>query len=280
MLAKIHAIIFLALLFVNGVRSQDENIGVNDKAGRYVDRGDAKIYYEVYGKGRPVLLLHGGLYGYIDEYKHYISALSRDYLVIAIATRGHGRSELGSKPLSYRLFADDAVSVLRNEGKDSAMVIGFSDGAITAYVLAAEYPTVTQKIVAIGGGLSLSAYHTVGMQWLRSFSPEKFQKSNAQFVEERKKIMPQPEKWNEFLEKLKGAWLEPVWVSPDKAKNITCPVLTIGGDKDDYMKIDAFVHAHQSIKHSRLAIIPNAGHVQSMENPLVLNQIIRPFLAE
>ena len=130
--------------------------GLNDKAGHHINCGDAKIYYEVYGQGPPALLLHGGLYGYIDEYEAYIKKLSHNYTVIAMATRGHGRSEVGTKPYSYRLFADDAALLLKAVGKQPAVVIGFSDGAITAMTLAAEYPELVEKAVVVGGGLGAS----------------------------------------------------------------------------------------------------------------------------
>lgn len=65
------------------------------EAGHYVQAGDARLYYEVYGKGEPIVLLHGGIMGYIDEMAGFIEKLKPDYQVIAMATRGHGKSEIG-----------------------------------------------------------------------------------------------------------------------------------------------------------------------------------------
>ena len=265
-------------ILTHRLNAQNEMYGTNDQAGHYLDVGDAKIYYEVYGEGRPIVLLHGGLYGYINEYEDYIPKLSRHFEVIAIASRGHGRSEIGTKPISYQVLADDAIAVLNRESKESAIVIGFSDGAITAYVLAANYPSIIRKVVAIGGGLALSGYSSEGMAWLNDFTPENFEKHNAKFIAGRKKIMPQPERWNEFLEKMKTAWTEPVWVSPEKARDIQCPVLTIGGDRDDFMTTEQFVQTYRMIPNSQLAIIPNSGHVKSMTNPFVVEDIILPFV--
>ena len=222
--------------------------------------------------------MHGGLYGYIDEYDKYIPRLSQHFKVIAIALRGHGRSGIGTQPISYALFADDAVAVLKNETKDSAIVIGFSDGAITAYVLAAKFPSHIRKVVAIGGGLSLSGYRPEGLTWLNKFTPENFEKRNSKFIDERKKLMPQPERWNEFLEMMKAVWTKPVWVSPEEAKNIRCPVLTIGGDRDDFLTTEQFVQTYKAIPNSQLAIIPNAGHTKSMTEPWVFEYIILPFV--
>src|SRR5690606_28337000 len=92
----------------------------NQKTEKYFDVGDAKIYYEVYGKGTPILLLHGGLYGSIAEFNTLIPELQRNYKVIAISTRGHGKSEIGKKKFSYRLFAEDALAILKNENEEKA----------------------------------------------------------------------------------------------------------------------------------------------------------------
>ena len=88
-------------MLTHKTNAQDTQYGTNDKAGHYLNVGDAKIYYEVYGEGIPVVLLHGGDHGYIDEFKKYIPVLSKQFKVIAIATRGYGKSEIGTKPFSY-----------------------------------------------------------------------------------------------------------------------------------------------------------------------------------
>jgi len=87
--------------------------GNNPTAGHYYNVGDADLYYELYGQGKPVVLLHGGLFGYIDEYEFLIPKLAQTHQVIAIGTRGHGKSAIGNKPFSYRQLADDAYQVIR-----------------------------------------------------------------------------------------------------------------------------------------------------------------------
>ena len=90
--------------------------------------------------------------------------------------------------------------------------------------------------------------------------------------------MPQPDRFNEFLVKMKIVWSEPIWVSSEKARNIKCPVLTIGGDRDDFLTTEQFVKTYKAIPNSQLAIIPNSGHVESMTNPYVFQYIILPFV--
>ena len=88
----------LSFCLTAAVYGQSLPYGNNPQAGHYLDVGDAKIYYEVYGSGKPVVLLHGGVYGYIDEFEPFIKRLSETRQVICIATRGHGKSEAMTGP--------------------------------------------------------------------------------------------------------------------------------------------------------------------------------------
>lgn len=119
--------------------ANETQYGNNPKAGHYVYVGDAKIYYEVYGKGQPLLMLHGGILGATYDFAQLIDSLSKCYQVIAVSTRGHGKSELGSTPFSYKQRANDALAVIKAVTKDSAIVFGFSDGGYTGYELASMY---------------------------------------------------------------------------------------------------------------------------------------------
>ena len=86
----------------SSTQSQAIPYGNNPQAGHYFNVGDAKLYYEVYGKGKPIVMLHGGVYGYISEFEPFINRLSESYQVICIATRGHGKSEIGKEPFTYK----------------------------------------------------------------------------------------------------------------------------------------------------------------------------------
>lgn len=83
----------------------------NPKAVHYVNAGDAKIYYEVYGKERPIVILHGRIFGSTYEMHQFIDSLSNKYQVIAVSTRGHGKSELGAQPITYEQKANDVMAV-------------------------------------------------------------------------------------------------------------------------------------------------------------------------
>jgi pimeloyl-ACP methyl ester carboxylesterase len=123
----------MVMLFCSSAMAQTIEYGNNRGTGNYLKMKDStRIYYEVYGSGKPLVLLHGGLYGDISEYGKLIPALAKQFMVIAIGTRGHAKSEIGRKPYTYHMMAEDAYAIIRYVTKDSILLLGFSDGAVQA----------------------------------------------------------------------------------------------------------------------------------------------------
>ena len=258
--------IYAAMLISTRVQAQDKAeaiaYGANPAAGHYLSVDDAKIYYETYGSGgTPLVLLHGGLYGYIEEFGELIGELSKHRRVIAIATRGHGRSELGTKPFSYALFADDAFAVIRHEAGEKVDVLGFSDGAVTAYTLAAAHPDLIRQLVAIGGPRKFADWSPKAQAEFKSAKPGDVERDSPQFVADRKKLMPQSERWLDFLERLNAMWSGPVYVTDEQIRSIKVPTLIVAGDHDPYNQIANVIELFQLLPNGELAVIPGCGHV-------------------
>ena len=236
--------------------------GANPAAGHYLRVDDANIYYETYGSGgTPLVLLHGGLYGYIDEFGDLIGELSQHRRVIAIATRGHGKSDIGTKPFSYALFANDAYAVIRHETAEKVDVLGFSDGAVTSYTLASAHPELIRRLVAIGGPRKFTDWPLNAQTELKNSKPTDVERDSPQFVIDRKKLMSQPERWLEFNEKLMALWAGPVYVTDEQIRSIKVPTLIIMGDHDQYNQIPKMVELYQLLPRGELAVIPGCGHV-------------------
>lgn len=252
--------------------------GSNEQAGKYADVGGTKIYYETYGKGTPVVLLHGSVYGYIDEYSSFIPELEQNFKVIAIALRGHGKSEIGKEDFSYKLLAEDVMTILKQEAADSAYVIGFSAGAITGYYLAANYPKSIKKLVTLAGALDSYHYRPEAVKELKNLNINTLKKRDPSFIAARQKLMPQPERFGEMINRFKKAWFSGNFIAPAQPNQIQCPVLIIGGDRDFYFPVTSFVSDYKQIKQSQLAIIPQADHVDMIRKPFILTDLILPFL--
>lgn len=233
--------------------------GNNPEAGHYVQTKDAKIYYEVYGKGQPVVLLHGGLFGSTIEMTDFIEKLKTNYQVIAISTRGHGKSELGTEPITLEQRAKDALSVINAVTKDSVIVIGFSDGGYSAYQLAAMYPAAVKKMVVMGAGEIRPG--------LREF---KFTATQAMAMDQaywnqQLKLMPEPNRLEDLFTQVANCYNN-VTVSQSLLSTIKCPVLVMAGDQDAGNPVERVVSAARYIPNSQISIIPNTGHGCFLEN--------------
>ncbi len=257
--------VFVVLLLYCCAHAQGKPVipyGNNAEAGHFLRVGEANIYYETYGSGgTPLVLLHGGLYGYIEEFGELIDVLSKDRRVIAIATRGHGKSDIGTKPFSYALFAEDAYAVIRHETSGKVDVLGFSDGAVTSYTLASAHPELVRRLVAMGGPRRFTDWTPGAQTDFKNTKPTDVERDSPQFVADRKKLMPQPERWVEFNEKLAAMWAGPVYVSDEQIQSIKSSTLIVAGDHDPYNQIPRFVELFQLLPKGELAIIPGCGHV-------------------
>lgn len=133
-------------------KSLKTNYGKN-KNGKYIDIGDAKIYYETYGKGEPLLLLHGNN-GSISDFYQQIPALAKHFKVIAIDTRGQGRStDFTTSDYSYELFANDLHKVIQQLDLKNVNILGWSDGGNTGLMFSLKHPELVNKLITIGANI-------------------------------------------------------------------------------------------------------------------------------
>lgn len=247
--------------------------GNNPKAGKYVQAGDAKIYYEVYGTGEPIVVLHGGLLGSTYEMHQFIDSLSQRFQVIAISTRGHGKSELGTEPLSIEQKAGDILAVIDAETSKPVSILGFSDGGFGGYMFASLYPERVKKLVAIGAG-----EQTLKLRKMEFNTVELFQLDSG-FMEQQLALMPEPDRLMELGNRI-ADFYNSISISKDLFEKIQCPVLVLAGEKDQNAALATVINAYRMIPNSQLGIIPNAGHGVFLENfPAVWYSLI-PFLED
>ena len=280
-MSRSHYLFFIYLVFPFLANAQTNEIpyGHNAATGHYQTMSDGtKIYYEIYGHGKPLVLLHGDLYGDISEYGKLIPVLQKSFKVIAIETRGHGKSWIGKHSFSYQLFADDATSIIHKEAADSAVIIGFSGGAVTGMLVTLQHPELVRKLVYIGGNQSAATEHPAEIKNLQSFSGDTVAKWDPNFVKERKALMPEPDRWNDFVEQMKHVWMTRGKVTDQQLKSIGCPVLIVGGDRDEHNPVSQFTSAYSSIKHADLAIIPGSDHIVLYREPELMERIIVEFV--
>ncbi|UCE19390.1 MAG: alpha/beta hydrolase [Gemmatimonadota bacterium] len=251
-------ITFISLvIFSQNLFGQPIPYGYNEEAGGYFDVGNnTKLYYEIYGEGDPLLILHGGVFGYIDEFEYLIPKLVEKYQVICLATRGHVKSDIGNEPYTYEQRATDAYKLIQNLKLENVTVVGFSDGGFTAYKLAAIYPDIIEKIVVMGAGDDPPKDEP----GTSSYSADSLMKNYGDYFKKRVENMPEPDRWNESLNMLNDLYNNS-FVSHETFKKIKCPVLVMSGDGDEFSSPEECLAAHRYLPDSQLSIIPGCGHV-------------------
>jgi pimeloyl-ACP methyl ester carboxylesterase len=200
---------------------------------------------------------------------------SQNYQVICIATRGHGKSDIGHTPNSFQQRADDVYKVVRSITKDSVTVLGFSDGGHVALKLSALHPEWVKKVIDIGAGDlpklpagEIRFEHYVGKKLMEEY---------PDFFKSRLALMPEPDRWQECLD-MQNEMYDKDFVSTESFEKIKCPALIMGGDNDRYNPIESFVKCKTAIANAQLSIIPGCGHVVFFCNFPAVWAGIEPFL--
>ena len=151
MYTTINKTIFIILLTVNILLQMNSNAQqpLTPASSGYAPVNGAKVYYEVYGAGDPIVLLHGAYMTINSNWNELIPILSKTRKVIALELDGHGHTPLSQRPYSYQTLASDVAAVLKYLKIDSADILGFSYGGTVAYQFAIEHPAMTKKLIII-----------------------------------------------------------------------------------------------------------------------------------
>jgi len=261
--------------FLQGEPSSSKAIqyGNNAIAGNYANAGDARIYYEIYGKGKPFVVLHGGGYGSIYEMHQLIDSLSKNYQVIAISTRGHGKSEIGKDPVTYEQRANDVMSVINKVTKDKVNILGFSDGAYTSYKIASMYPERVEKVIAIGAGEQVPGLRKLILDIKEASNYDKL------YYDQQLALMSQPNRLQEYWTNM-ASFYNTMIASKELFATIKCPVLVVAGEGDMNAPLATIFAAYQMMPNSQLSIIPKAPHPVFLVNFAAVWASMGPFLKE
>ncbi|MCC6280172.1 MAG: alpha/beta hydrolase [Saprospiraceae bacterium] len=237
--------------------------GNNTQKGHYFATGGIKLYYEIYGKGEPLLLIHGNG-GTIRDWRFQIPYFSKYYKVIAVDSRSQGKSVDTSGVLHYTQMADDFAALLTHLKIDSAYVVGWSDGGINGLLLAIRHPEKVKKMAITGANL-------------RPDSTAVNQDGAAMITAEisRLRALQQDAPTKNTIKLLHMMEVEPNIPLTDLHK-ISCPVLVMGGDFD-VIKPAHTLEIFQHIPKAHLWILPGAGHGTPHRFKTDFNQNIRHF---
>ena len=231
--------------------------GNNPKAGHYAAINGINLYYETYGKGKPLIMLHGNG-GSIDAFKYQIPFFEKYYNVIAIDSRMQGKSGGQSDTLSYDMMAADFAGLLDYLKIDSANVLGWSDGGIDGLILAMKFPKKVSKLAISGANIvpdSTAMYPADLEQMKRTVLTSTSEKDRTL----NRMMIYQPQ------------------IPYSDLRKILCPVLVMAGDKD-LIKPEHTLKIFQSLPSASLCIFPDAYHHVCQQYPKLFNETILTFL--
>jgi pimeloyl-ACP methyl ester carboxylesterase len=242
-----------------------------DMEGR-VEHDGAQIYYRTFGKGGPVILLHGGLANG-DYWGNQVPALTdAGYEAVLIDSRGHGRSTRDARPFTYELMESDIVAVMDRLGIGKAAVVGWSDGAIIALVMALKDPDRLTGVFAFAANMDPS-----GVKPDTDSNPT-FARFTARSAQDYARLSPTPADFAAFHAAIEHMWdTEPNYTAADLAR-IRIPVAIVDGDHDEAIKREHIDYLARAIPGAGLIILPEASHFAMLQQPAEFNRAMLDFL--
>ncbi|MEC5145035.1 alpha/beta hydrolase [Chitinophaga sp. 212800010-3] len=252
----------------------------------YAPVNGTKVYYEVYGEGRPIVLLHGAFMTINSNWGELIPELSKTRKVIAIELQGHGHTPFSERKLSHATLASDVEGVMDYLKIDSADVAGYSFGGAIAYKFAIQSPKRLRKLVIISATYKNTGWLPAVGNAFKAMKPELFANSPMQVAYDA--VAPDKTKWTKFLEQMIAYAKEPFNFGDANISKISAPVLIISGDNDGLDKIEliktyqllggAVAAGLEPMPASQLAIVPSQGHVTLMMQTATILGYLDGFL--
>ncbi|MCS3496496.1 pimeloyl-ACP methyl ester carboxylesterase [Bradyrhizobium japonicum] len=229
-----------------------------------------KVWYATFGRGEPVLLLHGGLAN-ANYWGHQVRALQRHYQVIVMDSRGHGRSSRNQEPYGYDLMASDVVALLDHLKIRKAAIVGWSDGAIIGLDIAMKHPERVSKLFAFAANSDPSGVADIA-------SNDVFNAYIARAGEEYKRLSPTPTEYKSFVAEITKMWeSQPKWTASDLA-TIKVPTWIVDGDHDEAIKRENTEFMAANIPGAGLLIQPEVSHFSFLQDPEQFSDDVLHFL--
>jgi len=231
-----------------------------------------KIWYAVFGQGQPVLLLHGGLAN-SNYWGNLIPALSNDYQVVVMDSRGHGRSSRSSEPLGYDLMASDVLALMDFLKLDKAAIIGWSDGAIIGLDIAIHHPERLTKLFAFAANSDPDGVADVSQSQV-------FNAYMARAKAEYQNLSPTPAEYDSFMAQVTKMWETQPHFSAENLHSIRTTTWIVDGDHDEAIKRSNTLFMADQIPGSGLLIQPKVSHFSFLQDATQFNADVLHFLKE
>lgn len=260
-----------------------------EQQGKYAAVNGINLYYEIFGTGKPLILLHGGL-GAIEMFGELLPQLAAGRQVIGVDLQAHGRTADIDRPLSLELMADDIAALIAYLGFPQVDIMGYSMGAGVALQTTIRYPALVHRLVAVSIPFKRQAWYPEVLASMAQMGPAAAEPmKQSPIYQLYASIAPRPEDWPVLLTKM-GEMLRTEYDWTEDISSIQAPTLIVFGDADSVL-VDRPVEFFKllgggkgdagwdgsNMPASQLAILPGTSHYNSFSSPL-LPLIAIPFL--
>ena len=237
--------------------------GANKAASGTFVRDGVTFYYEVYGEGEPLLLVHGNG-GSIGSVAAQIDFFKGHRKVIAMDSRDQGRSGDSAGPITYEIMADDLAALVDHLKLSKVDVVGWSDGGIEALLMGVRHPDKVGKLVAMAANLNPDAIYPETAAWV------------AQMKTQMPPDMDKTPEGRRALKMLNLLENEPN-IDPKLLGKVTAPTLVLSGDHD-VIQLKHTVEIYEGLPNANLAVLPNSTHAVPYDDPKLFNETVDRFL--
>jgi pimeloyl-ACP methyl ester carboxylesterase len=240
----------------------------------YIEHDGARIWYATYGSGSPVILLHGGL-GHSGNWGYQVLALVRSgYRAVLIDSRGHGRSTRDARPFTYELMASDVSAVMDTLNLDKAGLVGWSDGACTALILAAHAPTRVAGVFFFACNMDPS-----GAKQITEITPI-LRRCIGRHAQDYERLSATPDHFDEFSNAVRLMQkTQPNYSAQDLAE-ISVPVVIVQSEHDEFIKREHAEYLARSIPNAELVNLRGVSHFAPLQRPEQFNTAMLAFLGK
>ena len=231
-----------------------------------------KIWYAVFGRGQPVVLLHGGLAN-ANYWGNLVPALANDYQVVVMDSRGHGRSTRNLEPLGYDLMASDVLAVMDVLKLEKAAVVGWSDGAIIGLDIAIHHPERLTRLFAFAANSDPEGVADISQSPVFNAYLER---AKAEY----QKLSPTPSEYDAFMAQVTKMWETQPHFTADDLHRIRTPTWIVDADHDEAIKRSNTLFMADQIPGSGLLIEPQVSHFAFLQDAQQFNADVLHFLRQ
>ncbi len=238
-----------------------------------IEHEGARIWYATFGSGAPVILLHGGL-GHSGNWGYQVPALVRNgYRAVSIDSRGHGHSTRDSRPYTYELMASDVLAVMDTLHLERAALVGWSDGACTALILAAKATARVAGVFFFACNMDPSG--------VKPFeATPALDRCFARHTRDYTELSATPDDFKDFVAAVTlMQQTQPNYSAHDLAK-ISVPVLIVQSEHDEFIRPEHAEHLARSIPNAELVVLNGVSHFAPLQRPEQFNAAILAFLGK